>query len=217
LVHTRPAGADGDVPPIEQFRIRSPITGRVLRLFEESMAVVQPGDPRLERGDPRDLEIVVDVLSTDAVRIRPGDRVIVEHWGGDRPLEAVVRLVEPSAFTKISALGVEEQRVNVIADFVSPVEDRASLGDAFRVEVRIVMWESPDVATVPMAALFSEPDGSWSVFAARDGRAVRTPVEIGRQNGLTAEILAGLAPGDEVVAHPSDRVRDGVRVEARLP
>ncbi len=195
-------------------RIRSPITGAVLRVFQESVAVVSPGTPLLELGDPRDLEVVVDVLSTDGVRITPGDQVVIEHWGGDQPLAGVVRLVEPSAFTKVSALGIEEQRVNVIVDFLTPASERRALGDAFRVEARIVTWESEAVVQAPASAVFRRDDG-WSVFAVEDARAVEKPVEIGRRSDLVVEILGGIDEGAEVVLHPSDRVRDGTRVEPR--
>ncbi|MHC4991053.1 MAG: efflux RND transporter periplasmic adaptor subunit, partial [Planctomycetota bacterium] len=209
------AAADPETA-LEIFPIRSPINGRVLRVLQESMAVVTPGTPLLELGDETDLEIVVDVLSADAVRIEPGSLVLIEHWGGAETLFARVRLVEPSAFTKISALGVEEQRVNVIADFQSPLEDRRTMGDGFRVEVRIVLWEERSVVQVPTGALFRlREQQRWAVFALEGGRAVRREVEIGQQNGLSAQVVSGLKPGDQVVIHPSDRVRDGVRIRSR--
>ena len=209
-----PAGAETDTgrPEPWQFPIRSPITGEVLRVFQESMTVVNPGTRLVEVGDPQALELEIDVLSTDAVRIEPGNRVIVEHWGGDAPLEARVKRVEPSAFTKVSALGVEEQRVNVIAEFVTPPAERPSLGDAFRIEARIVVWENPDVLKVPTSALFRRGD-DWAAFVVRQGRAELQPVTIGHTSGLEAEVLEGLAAGDLVILHPSDRVQDGVRVE----
>jgi HlyD family secretion protein len=188
--------------------VRAPAAGRVLRVFEESSRVVAVGTPLLELGDPANLEIVVDVLSSDAVKIRPGDEIRVEAWGGDAPLAARVRLVEPAGFTKISALGVEEQRVNVIGDFVDPP---GALGDGYRLEARIVVFRAEDVLRAPASALFRRGDG-WYVFAARDGRAALRPLEVG-QRGLDAvEIRAGLAPGDAVVLHPSDRLADGVRI-----
>jgi HlyD family secretion protein len=213
LIRTDPASA----LPAESARLEvpAPADGKVLRVFQESAAVVTPGTPILEVGDPADLELVIEALSTDAVRISPGDRVIVERWGGDGSLEARVRWVEPAGFLKKSALGVEEQRVYVIADFVGPPEKRLALGDAFRVETRIVVWESADSVRVPAGALFRGPDGRWAVFAVRDGRAATTPLTVGRSNGLEAEVLAGLAPGDRVVLHPSDRVKDGVEVVGR--
>ena len=207
---TPASGATAGVP----FAIHAPISGCVLRVFQESVAVVTPGTPLLEVGDPADLELVIDVLSVDAVRIQPGAAVIVEHWGGDEPLEAAVRLVEPQAFTKVSALGVEEQRVNVIADFVSPYEDRRALGDGFRVEGRIVIWEADDAVQVPASCLFRDGE-RWAVFVSAGGRAALRHLEIGRQNGLAAEVRRGLEPGTLVVVHPSDRIADGVALAAR--
>ena len=204
------------LPPEDRLlEIRSPVDGKVLRVFQESAAVVTPGTRILELGDPTDLEMVVEVLSTDAVRIAPGNRVVVERWGGDEPLAGRVRLVEPAAFLKVSALGVEEQRVNVIADFLDPLERRRTLGDAYRVEARVVVWEAEDVVKVPAGSLFRGPGGGWSVFAVRGGRARLTTVEVGRANGAEAEVRAGLDPGDRVVLHPSDRVKDGGRVTGR--
>jgi HlyD family secretion protein len=197
-----------------QFPILSPITGRVLRVFQESSAVVPGGARLMELGDPADLEVEIDVLSADAVKIKPGAKVFFEHWGGDAPLLGRVRLVEPSGFLKISALGVEEQRVNVIVDFTDPLEKRPTLGDAFRVEARIVIWESAEALKVPVGALFREGE-DWAVFAFADGRARLQRVKIGQRNDLEAEVLDGLAPGIRVILHPSDRVRDGVRVTSR--
>lgn len=194
--------------------IRSPITGRVLRVFQESSAVVTAGMSLLELGDPSDLEVEIDVLSSDAVKIHPGDRVMLEHWGGDRVLDARVRLVEPSGFTKISTLGVEEQRVNVIVDLVDPIEERQNLGDGFRVEARIVVAEAEDVLRIPASSLFRPAEG-WAVFKVEDGRAVETKVVPGYQNGLEAEIREGLAEGDQVIIHPSDKISDGVKVQQR--
>jgi HlyD family secretion protein len=212
LIHTEPGAAGAEAGM--QFAIEAPIDGRVLRVFQESSAVVGPGAPLLEIGDPEDLEVVIDVLSTDAVRVRSGDRVIVDRWGGDRPLEATVRVVEPSAFTKVSALGVEEQRVNVVADFESPLVERPTLGDGFRVEGRIVLWEAESVPRLPASALFRHGE-EWAVFQVQGARAVRRAVAVGRQNGVWAEVQGGLEPGSIVIVHPSDRVGDGVRVEAR--
>ena len=213
LVRSEPKSA---LPPEDRrLDIRSPVDGKVLRVFQESAAVVTPGTRILELGDPADLEMVIEVLSTDAVRIAPGNRVVVERWGGDEPLTGRVRLVEPAAFLKVSALGVEEQRVNVIADFLDPPERRKTLGDAYRVEARIVVWEADDVVKVPAGALFRGPGGGWGVFAVRDGRARLTPIDIGRSNGVEAQVRAGLAPGNRVILHPSDRVQDGGRVAGR--
>jgi HlyD family secretion protein len=196
------------------FTIYSPINGRVLRVFQESAAVVTAGTPLLELGDPLDLEAEIDVLSRDAVNIEPGATVYLEHWGGERPLLGTVRLVEPSGFTKISTLGVEEQRVNAIVDLVDPPADRETLGDGFRVEARIVIAEANDVLIVPTSALFRVGQQS-AVFRASDGTAHRQFVKIGRQNGLEAEVIEGLAEGDQVVIHPSDQVEDGVAIRQR--
>lgn len=212
LLRTRPRSS-GE-PEDMRFEIRSPIDGRVLRVFQESSTIVSPGTQLLEVGNPADLEIVIDILSPDAVRVAPGARVRLEHWGGDEPLPARVRLIEPSAFTKVSSLGVEEQRVNVIADFDCPPERYSRLGDAFRVEARIVVWESDRVLKVPAGAVFRHGDG-WAVFRALRGRARLQPVEVGHSNGLETEIRGGLEEGDQIVVHPSDRVKDGVAVVAR--
>lgn len=197
----------------DRFEIRSPIGGLVLRVFQESEAVVASGTRLLELGDPRDLEMEIDVLSTDAVKIRPGARVVVDHWGGPGPLAGRVRVVEPSGFLKVSALGVEEQRVYVIADFTDPLEKRRPLGDAYRVEARVVVSEG-DALKVPAGALFRR-GGRWAGFAVRDGRARLAEVTVGRTNGLETEVLDGLREGDVVVVHPTDRVTDGARVVGR--
>ncbi len=194
--------------------IPAPISGRVFRIFEENAIPVVPGTRLLELGDPRDLEVEIDVLSTDAVRIKPGARVWLKHWGGDEPLEARVRLIEPSAFTKISALGIEEQRVWVIADILSPPEQRQSLGDGFRVEASIVTWEAAQVLKLPAGALFRRHE-EWVAFIIRQSRVELVPVEIGHTNGIETEIRSGLQPGDQVIVHPSDRVTPGVRVAPR--
>jgi HlyD family secretion protein len=194
--------------------IQSPIDGTVLRRLRESESVVAAGEPLLELGDPRDLEIVSDLLSTDAVKVSPGNPVLIEQWGGDKPIRGKVRRVEPSGFMKISALGVEEQRVNVIVDLEDPDEAWKALGDGYRVEVRIVIWEGRDVVKVPTTSLFRRGE-QWSVFAVEEGRARLRPVTIGRRNGLEAEVVSGLAPGARVIVHPSDRVEDGARIAAQ--
>lgn len=194
--------------------IRSPISGRVLRVFQESSAVVTAGMSLLELGDPTDLEVEIDVLSSDAVKILPGERVLLEHWGGDSVLNGRVRLVEPSGFTKVSTLGVEEQRVNVIVDLTEPIEKRRSLGDGFRVEARIVVDEAKEVLRIPASALFRPGEG-WAVFRVVEGTAQQTVVDVGRQNGLEAEIVSGLADGDQVIVHPSDQILTGVAVKSR--
>jgi HlyD family secretion protein len=196
------------------FPIYSPITGRVLRVLQESAAVVTPGTSLVELGDPNDLEVEIDVLSRDAARIHEGDLVYLEHWGGERPLKGRVRNVEPSGFTKISTLGVEEQRVYVIVDLVEPPEERSMLGDGFRVEARIVIDEANDVLKVPTSALFRVGDKP-AVFQVVDGVVRQTTVTTGRQNGLEAEIVEGLAEGDKVVLHPSDQMEEGIQVVQR--
>ena len=160
------------------------------------------------------MEVEIDVLSRDAAKIDPGDLVLLEHWGGDPPLKGRVRVVEPSGFTKISTLGVEEQRVWVIVDLVDPPEERPTLGDGFRVEARIVIDEAQNVLRVPTSALFRAGE-EHAVFRVKDGVVHKQPVKVGRQNGLEAEILTGLAEGDQVVLHPSDQIEDGVKVKQR--
>jgi HlyD family secretion protein len=219
LLRTRPRDDDAaDGAPNGNgawtFTIYSPINGRVLRVLQESAAVVNAGTPLLELGDPLDLEIEIDVLSRDAVKIHPGARVLLEHWGGEKPLLGRVRLVEPSGFTKISTLGVEEQRVNVIVDFVDPPQARTTLGDGFRVEARVVIDEANDVLKVPTSALFRVGNES-AVFQVVDNTVHEQIVKIGRQNGLEAEVMAGLSAGDEVVVHPSDQIENGVQVRQR--
>lgn len=194
--------------------VRAPITGRVLRVMQESEAIVQPGAPLIEVGNADDLEIVVDLLSEDAVRVTEGDRVVIEDWGGPHDLNGIVRRVEPFGFTKVSALGIEEQRVNVIIDFEDAPEKWAELGHGYRLDTRIFVWEADDVLKLPVSALFRD-QGQWAVFRVVDEEAVLTPVEIGRRNALDAEILSGLEEADSIVIHPSDRVVDGVGIEAR--
>jgi HlyD family secretion protein len=207
---------DGPAGPARVVEVKAPTDGIILRRIRESESVVPAGDPLLEMGDPHQLEIVADLLSTEAVRVHPGARVIIEQWGGERPLDGKVRRVEPSGFTKISALGVEEQRVNVIIDFVDPPAAVGALGDGYRVEVRIVVWESPDVLKVPTSALFRVLD-RWAVYVVEQGRAIRTLVDLGHQTGLEAEVVAGLTEGAQVVVHPGDALRDQARVEVRAP
>ncbi len=203
----------GDAPCPECARtpIRAPVAGRVLRLVEESERVVLAGTPVLEVGDPTRLEVVTDLLSTDAVKVRPGDTLLVQEYGGPEPLIGRVRVVEPSGFTKVSALGVEEQRVNVIADLVDPPR---SLGDRYRVEARVVLWGAAQVLKVPLSALVRRgPD--WAVLVVQDGRARARPVTIGHRGEFEVEVLGGLEPGDVVIRFPSDLIQDGTRVRAR--
>jgi HlyD family secretion protein len=192
--------------------LRSPIDGLVLRRLRESEAIVPQGEPLLEVGDVSKLEIVADFLSSDAVRINAGQRVLIERWGGGDTLAGRVRRVEPSGFTKISALGVEEQRVNVLIDFENARDAFAQLGDRYRVEVRVVVWEASDVVKVPIGSLVRDGD-RWSVFAVVDGRAVATPITIGRRNDAEAVVTEGLAAGTTVIAFPGDDIADGVLVE----
>lgn len=206
--------ASGGNPAGPPITITSPIDGVVLRRLRESESIVPAGEPLLEVADPSRLEIVSDYLSTDAVKIDAGSRVLIEQWGGDRPLEGMVRLVEPSGFTKVSALGVEEQRVNVVIDFEDPQGAWQALGDGFRVEVRVVIHENPEAAKIPSSALFRHGDG-WAVYRVDGERAVLTPIDIGRRNAVEAEVVGGLDVGATVVLHPSDALTDGQQVEAR--
>jgi HlyD family secretion protein len=193
--------------------LHSPVDGVVLKRLRESEAVVPPGEPILELGNRSDLEIVSDLLSVDAVKVKAGQGVLIEQWGGEGALRGRVRRVEPSGFLKISALGVEEQRVNVIIDFEDPSQAQA-LGDGYRVEVRVVVWEGPDVVKAPASSLFRQGD-KWAVFVADGGRARLRTVDVGQRNGLEAQILSGLQAGERVVVHPSDTIRDGGRVRPR--
>jgi len=204
-------GASSSAPSIH---LRSPVDGVVLRRLRQSEAVVPMGEPLLEVADPTDLEVVADFLSTDAVRMRPGLPVLIDQWGGDEVLRGRVRRIEPAGFMKISALGVEEQRVNIVVDFDDPREAWENLGDEYRVEVRVVIWESDDVLKVPTSSLFRHGDG-WAVFAASDGEAELRVVEIGHRTGLHGEVISGLESGDLVIAHPPESIVDGVSVEQR--
>jgi len=193
----------------------APIDGVVLKRLRESEAVVPAGDALVELGDPGNLEIVTDLLSTDAVRVSPGARAIVEQWGGDDSIAAGVRRIEPAGFMKVSALGVEEQRVNVVLDFADrSAAMRARLGDGYRVEVRVVVWESPDVVTVPTSSLFRHGD-QWAVYAIDGDRARRAVVTVGHRTGQVAELIAGIAVGSPVILHPGDTLVDGARVRRR--
>lgn len=205
------AMAAGEAPaPVA---LRAPVDGRVLRRLQESAGVVPAGQPLVEVGDTRALEVEVEVLSRDAVRIEPGGRVLFERWGGGEALEGRVRVVEPAGFTKISALGVEEQRVLVIADLLDPPEAWQRLGDGYRVEARFITWAQEDALTAPASALFRRAD-AWEAFVAEDGRARRVSVTPGRSSGLMTEIAAGLESGQWVIVHPPEEVEDGMRVEA---
>lgn len=214
LAQTALLQLSGKGEDVEQLEINSPVAGQVLKVFQESEGVVQGGTPILEVGDPAALEIVVDVLSQDATRIPSGAATTIERWGGKTPLNGHVRVVEPSAFTKLSALGVEEQRVNVIIDLDEDRERWSTLGDGYRVEARISVWEGKDVLRVPASAVFRSEE-AWATFVVEDDTAVLRTVEIGETNGLETEVVSGLQEGDAVIAYPSDSVRDGVSIKAR--
>jgi len=207
-------GGDGAAASAPSIHLRSPVDGVVLRRLRQSEAVVPMGEPLLEVADPADLEVVADFLSTDAVRMRPGLPALIDQWGGDEVLRGRVRRIEPAGFMKVSALGVEEQRVNIVVDFDDPREAWENLGDGYRVEVRVVIWDSDDVLKVPTSSLFRHGDG-WAVFAVADGEARLQEVEIGHRTGLNGEVISGLADGDLVIAHPPESVADGVSVEQR--
>jgi HlyD family secretion protein len=205
-----PAATDGAT-----IKVVSPIDGVVLKRYRESEADVPAGDPLLEVGNPSNLEIVSDLLSTDAVNVSPGGRVLIEKWGGSAPLSGRVRRVEPKAFLKVSALGVEEQRVNVIIDFVSdgPPEQ---LGDGYRVEVRVVVAEVRNALKVPVGSLFRQGE-SWAVFTVENGRALVRAVELGQRNDVEAEVVTGLSDGESVILHPAETLANGALVSERTP
>jgi HlyD family secretion protein len=194
--------------------VLSPIEGVVLKRIQESECVVRAGEPLLEIADRANLEVVADLLSTDAVRVHVGAPVSIEGWGGDHPIKGRVRLVEPAGFLKISALGVEEQRVNVVIDFENPAVAAAKLGDGYRVEARIDVWHADDVVKVPVGSLF-RVDKGWAVFVDDGGRARLRVVDIGERNNEFAELKGGVASGDQVVLHPPDTLEDGARIRIR--
>ncbi len=198
----------------ENVQVRSPIDGRLLAIHKECEGVVAAGQPLMVVGDTRSLEIETDVLSADAVKIKPGMRVEFHRWGGEKTLQGRVRTVEPVGFTKISALGVEEQRVLVISDIVSGSTEWQGLGDGYRVEAEFILWQSDDVLQIPASALFRFNDG-WALFVMNNGEAVRREVKVGQRNGLSAQILAGLTEGESVITHPDNSIDDGVPVKQR--
>ena len=204
------AGIAGTPPALVE--VRAPVGGRVLHVFQESERPVTAGTPLVEVGDPTDLEVVIELLSRDGAALAPGAAVEFEQWGGPMPLAGKVRLVEPAAFTKISALGVEEQRVNVIADITTPLDQRRSLGDNFRVEARVVVWASDRVLKVPVSGLFRRGQ-DWAAYVVRDGRAVLQIVKAGRASNTEMQVLEGLKEGDEVILYPGDRITEGQRVK----
>lgn len=203
-------GADAGAGRGQPVTVQAPVAGRVLRVLEKSERVVLAGTPLIEVADAQGMEVVIDVLSEDAVPIEPGQPMIITEWGGEPQIRGVVRLVEPDAFTKISALGVEEQRVNVVADLLHAP---AALGTGYRVQASVVTWQADDVLAVPSAALFRSGP-AWQVFAIVDGRARLREVQVGHRGRAAAEITAGLEPGDVVILYPSDQIADGVRVRA---
>ena len=202
-----------NVPP-DAWSVTAPVSGLVLKIAQESETAIQPGTPMVEIGDPHDLEIVVDVLSKDAVEIRPGAEVAFENWGAPKVLLGRVRRIEPVAFTKVSTLGVEEQRVNIIIDISSAPDQWASLGDGYQLDARIVVFSLEDATIVPAGALFRRGE-VWTVFVVDKDSAQTRDVTLLRRSGRSAAITAGVSPGERVIVYPSDRIRPGVRVEAR--
>jgi HlyD family secretion protein len=195
-------------------RVRSPIQAKVLRLLQQSEGPVRAGHPLLEIGDPTSLEVEVEVLSAQAVSIQNGTPVVLDRWGGEKTLSGTVRLVEPAGFTKVSALGVEEQRVRVMVDFNAPPGQGQQLGDGYRVEVKFLVWQGQDVLQVPTQALFRDQE-RWAVFVNDQGRARLHTVQVGQRSGLQTQVMSGLEAGVQVIVQPSPQVREGVRVQAR--
>jgi len=204
-----PVNAAAVIPPIE---VRATASGRVLHVFQESSRAVLQGTPLLEIGDPADLEVIVEMLSRDGAAIAPGAPVSLEQWGGPGPLTGKVRLVEPAAFTKYSALGVEEQRVYVVVDITSPREQWLALGDNYRVEARVITWESASALKLPVSGLFRQGN-AWAAYVVRGGQAKLVPVTAGKSSGAEIQVTEGLAEGDEVILYPGDRIKDGQRVK----
>ena len=200
--------------PVESWPVTAPVPGVLLRVAQESETAIQAGAAIVEIGDPRDLEVVVDVLSTDAVQIRPDAPVTIVNWGGPGTLEGRVRRVEPAAFTKVSTLGVEEQRVNVRIDLTSPPAAWSSLGDGYQVDAQIVVFARDDATILPTGALFRR-DETWNVFVIADGRAQPRAVTLLRRSGRLAAVSGGVEPGERVIVYPSDRIVAGVRVKPR--
>lgn len=205
---------DGGAEASDEMEVQSSVEGVVLQVLKQSEGVVQPGTPLLEIGDPTALEVVVDVLTTDAVRIEPGAKASILRWGGQGELKAHVARVEPKAFNRISSLGVEEQRVNVVLDLDSPQESWSSLGDGYRIEASIVVWEEQDVLVVPVSAVFRRDD-SWTVLVVDGDVARLRTVEVGQRNGLEAGVVSGLETSDVVILHAGERVSDGTSVQPR--
>lgn len=208
--------ASGPGAAARDFAVRAPAAGRVLRVLQASEGTVALGTPLLEIGDIARLEIVAELLTTDALQTPPGTPVRIDRWGGPVALDGRVRRVEPSAFTKVSALGVEEQRVNVLIDITSAPEQWRSLGDGYRVGLRLVTLANPKALQVPVSAVFPRTDApGMAAFTVQDGRARLTPVDVGARNGATAWVRSGLAVGVQVIVYPPPAVRDGAHVKAR--
>ncbi|MHC6157025.1 efflux RND transporter periplasmic adaptor subunit [Bradyrhizobium elkanii] len=208
-----PANATSSAEPTCCIRVLAPASGRVLAIIQDSEATVLPGTRLVDIGNPLDLEIVADLLSTDAVQIKVGAPVRIDGWGG-QPIKGMVVRVDPAGFLKVSALGIEEQRVRVTIDFVDPPEVWSKLGHDYRVIVHVTTWSASEALTIPVSALFRNGD-QWAVFANENGRARRIPVEIGHRNNRLAEVVSGISAGDRVVLHPSDRIADGSRIVQR--
>ena len=198
----------------ETINVSAPVAARVLKLLHESEGLVQAGQPLLEIGNPDTLEITVEVLSTQAVQIAPGSKVLFDRWGSATTLQGAVRMIEPTGFTKVSALGVEEQRVRVIADITTPREVWQRLGDGYRVEARFVIWEGQDILQIPASALFRQGK-EWAVFVVQNGRAKTRNIKVGQRAGLIVQVLSGIQAGEAVITHPEEKIKDGTRVKAR--
>ncbi|WP_395374232.1 efflux RND transporter periplasmic adaptor subunit [Marinicella sp. W31] len=199
----------------ECLNIVAPVSGKVLKILHKSEGVITAGTPLLEIGNPNQLEIFVELLSSDAVQVENGQTVNISNWGGEEQLQGVVSRIEPIGFTKVSALGIEEQRVNVIIDFTSPLQQRRRLGHGYQVDVEVVLWESESVLKVPLTALFRDQQQQWSVFVEVQGKARKRQLQLGYMNSLNAEVLQGLKEGEVIVLHPNEKIRDGVQVRAR--
>jgi HlyD family secretion protein len=207
-------GIRGELSPSTTVQVYAPVSGRVLKIQQQCEGVVAAGQPLLEIGDTQSLEIVTDVLSSDAIKVKPGMQVVFNRWGGEEPLQGQVRTVEPVGFTKVSALGVEEQRVLVVSDITSSAEKWQNLGDGYRVEARFVLWEEKNIMQIPASALFRIKDG-WAVFVMENETARKRNIEVGKRNGLSAQIIKGLSEGEKVITHPDDTIEEGVTVKQR--
>jgi HlyD family secretion protein len=212
MVQNFPPG--GKAEGLDTVHVASPVGGRILRIYRESEGAVHVGEPLMDIGNADNLEVRVEVLSSDAVKMKKGTRVVFKRWGGDGILTGVVRVVEPAGFTKISSLGVEEQRVLVIADITSPPETWRVLGDGYRLEAHFVVWEGKDILQVPASALFRSGK-EWMVFVEDNGKARQRTVEVGQRNGLAAEIISGLKEKEKVIAHPDDSISNGKHIRPR--